>query len=317
MNKILKSTLLFFVLVGIFSCKEDESNTTYIVPFSEQAPIDDAVLRDFLSTNYYNEEEFSNAISIPGFQFDIKFSEEPTVTGYDSNGDGVIDGSDVDDTTVFNRQRLLDIVETKNIKIDDIDHNLYILRVVNGEGLDQPKFCDSTYLAYKGMNLNKETFDNALIPIWLDLAGTVKGFSESVSEFKTALGAPIDNGDGTFTYDKYGVGAVFMPSALGYYASPPSSIGLYSPLIFTLKVLRAVVGTDHDNDGVPSYLEDLNGDHFLLNDDTDLDRLADYKDINDDNDPVLTVDEDIDQDGDPTNDDTDGDGIPNYLDSDS
>jgi hypothetical protein len=317
MNRILKNTLLFFVLISLFSCKEDESTTTYIVPFSEQAPIDDAALREFLSTNYYNEEEFSNATSIPDFKFDIKFSEEPTVTGYDSNSDGVVDGSDVDDTTVFNRQSLLDLVETKIISIDDVEHNLYVLRVVNGEGADQPKFCDSTFLEYKGMNLNKEIFDNKLNPTWLDLAGTVRGFSESVSEFNTALGGPLDNGDGTFTYDKYGVGAVFMPSALGYYASPPSAIGLYSPLIFTLKVLRAVVGTDHDNDGVPSYLEDLNGDHFLSNDDTDLDRLANYTDANDDNDPVLTVDEDIDGDGDPTNDDTDGDGIPNYLDSDS
>jgi len=317
MSKILKSTLLFFVLIGIFSCKDDDSTTIEIVPFSEQAPIDDAALITFLSTNYYNEEEFSNASSIPGFKYDIKFSEEATVTGYDSNGDGVIDGSDVDNTTVFNRQSLLDIVETKIIDVDDVDHNLYVLRVVNGEGVDQPKFCDSTYLEYKGMDLDKEVFDSKLHPTWLDLSSTVRGFSESVSEFNTTSGTPVDNGDGTFTYSEYGVGAVFMPSALGYYAVPPSTIDYYAPLIFTLKIFKAVVGTDHDQDGIPSYLEDLDGDHILSNDDTDGDTIADYADTNDDNDPILTVDEDIDGDGDPTNDDTDGDGIPNYLDSDS
>ena len=85
------------------------------------------------------------------------------------------------------------------------------------------------------MTLDKIVFDNALNPVNLDLSVTVKGFSESVSEFNIATNT-VDNGDGTFTYQNYGVGAVFMPSALGYYSQGVSIITPYSPLIFKLKI---------------------------------------------------------------------------------
>ena len=72
MNKILKYTLFLFLLIGLFSCKEDESSTIYIVPYAEQEPIDNALIIDFLSTNYFNEEEFLNPIV--GFDFNLAAS---------------------------------------------------------------------------------------------------------------------------------------------------------------------------------------------------------------------------------------------------
>jgi hypothetical protein len=316
MNRISRNIILIVALVSLFSCKKDEEDFFELVDIADQAVVDDELLIDFLSTHYYNEEEFSNANNINDFNYDIEISEDAEVTGYDSNNDGVIDGNDIDDTTLFTRQRLIDIVETKTILDNDVNQNLYILRVRNGEGLEQPKFCDSTFLAYRGTELDLMTFDEQIRPVWLDLSTTVKGFSESISDnFKTASSS-TPNGDGTNTFTDFGVGAVFMPSGLGYFANPPASITVFAPLVFTFKVMN-MVNTDHDQDGVPTYVEDLDGDHNLENDDTDNDLIPNAADNNDDGDPILTINEDIDGDGDPTNDDTDGDGTPNYLDSDS
>lgn len=73
---------------------------------------------------------------------------------------------------------------------------------------------------------------------------------------------------------------------------------------------------DDDGDGIPTALEDLDGDGNPTNDDSDGDGIPNYLDEDDDNDGVFTKFEDIGEDGDPTNDDTDGDGTPDYLDAD-
>ena len=98
----------------------------------------------------------------------------------------------------------------------------------------------------------------------------------------------------------------------------------YSPLIFQIELFATSLN-DHDSDGVPSYLEDLNGDGFFTidvdeitdttDDDTDDNNILDYVDIDDDGDGVPTINEDIDGDGDPTN-DIGANGIPKYLDKD-
>ncbi|HMC01940.1 MAG TPA: hypothetical protein VKN14_12965, partial [Flavobacteriaceae bacterium] len=89
--------------------------------------------------------------------------------------------------------------------------------------------------------------------------------------------------------------------------------------------LFAMSVNDHDNDLVPSYLEDLNGDGEFTwdieeetdttDDDTDDNDIPDFFDPDDDGDGVLTRYEDIDGDGDPTN-DIGMNGIPKYLDKD-
>jgi len=357
MNRIIKSTILFLVLGGLFSCQEDDSATAiYVIPLEQQEPIDDVAIVEFLTNNYFNEEEFVTPPT--NFNFDIKFYLDETKAEVDANDDGdILDSNQV--VGGFTRTPLVDFVgtvingmtiETKTIAVSGVDHTLYILKVVQGQGLVQPRFCDQAFLSYEGITLDKEVFDNKLNPGELDLASTIKGFSESVSEFNIATGT-IDDGDGTFTYENYGVGAVFLPSGLGYYSVPPqgSIIEAYSPLIFKLKVL-GTTELDHDDDGVPTYVEDLNGDRDLNNDDTDLDGLPNYADNNDENDPVLTREEVTnkyviyDGDADPVllpgeeeidrvtdytevpnkititrriYKDTDGDGIFDYLDGDS
>jgi len=296
-QNILKVIIIAVVFISVFSCKKDDSTAeVYVKPLSEQAPIDDTALVTFLSTHYYNEEEFDNTASFPVgvFNYDIKFSIASTIDAIDIDGDGT---NEVDFSPAYNRTPLIDLVETKVITVSGVDHTLYILKERDDDMLPTPKFCDSTFLAYKGMDLELNQFDGQVNPIWLDLSQTVKGFSESASELNAATSF-VDNGDGTFTYNEFGIGAVFMPSGLGYYASAPAGIGSYSPLIFTFKIMGFNT-TDHDNDNVPTYLEDLNDDHDLTNDNTDGDSIYNFGD------------------GDPTNDDTDNDGVPNYLDADS
>jgi len=76
---------------------------------------------------------------------------------------------------------------------------------------------------------------------------------------------------------------------------------------------------DDDNDGVPTLLEDINGNGNLEDDDTDGDGIPNYKDADDDGDNVLTKRENPDLNDDGNVDDaqdTDGDTIPDYLDDD-
>jgi len=334
-QNILKFIIIAVVFIGLFSCKKDDESATeaYVVPLAEQAPIDNDKLVAFLTTHYYNEEEFDNVASFSAgtFNYDIEFSETAVINGIDIDGDGI---NEVDFSPAYNRTALINLVETKVITVSGVDHNLYILKERDNDALPTPKFCDSTFMVYKGMNLELTQFDGQVNPIWLDLSQTVKGFSESASELNTATSF-TSNGDGTYTYDEFGIGAAFIPSGLGYYAAPPASIGFYAPLIFTFKIMGYIV-TDHDHDNVPTYLEDLNGDHILTNDNTDGDTIYNFGDTDDDGDGVLTKYEDLEPDtdplvdadgdgdptndigdGDPTNDDSDNDGVPNYLDTDS
>lgn len=303
MNRIIKSTILFLVVISLFSCKnDDDTASAYIIPLSEQAPVDDAAIIEFLTNNYFNEEEF---ITPPtDFNFDIKFYGNETITGVDENGDGdILDTNEIAgghtrkplsyyiDVDPLLPQNNGITIETETINVRGVDHTLYILKVIQGQGVGQPKFCDEALLSYEGITLDKNVFDNAhsFDPSNFDLTAVIKGFSESASKFNVASGAN-DNGDGTITYQNYGVGAAFMPSGLGYYSDFRTNIPVYSPLIFKLKVYGATE-LDHDNDGVPTYVEDLNGDHDLENDDTDSDGIFNFRDVNDENDPVLTREE--------------------------
>jgi hypothetical protein len=124
---------------------------------------------------------------------------------------------------------------------------------------------------------------------------------------------------------------------LGYFSGSADGIAPFTNLIFKFELYQYEVN-DHDNDNVPSYLEDVDGNGYVRDgsvDDSDGDQIANFLDTDDDGDGVLTINEDLEPDtdlnvdsdgdgdptndigdGDPTNDDTDGDGIPNYLDTD-
>jgi hypothetical protein len=103
---------------------------------------------------------------------------------------------------------------------------------------------------------------------------------------------------------------------MGFANIPQNGIPQNSPLIFRIKLFASRI-VDHDFDGIPSFMEDLNGNFNINDDDTDGDQFPNYLDTNDDADLILTFDEiTVNPDGTITFPDCDGDGIPDYLDKD-
>ncbi len=286
----------------VFSCNKEDDDSPEIIPprdRGEQAIVDDQALIEYLSTHFYNYEEFEN----PDEDFDY-------VVRFDTIAD-----ENQGKTPIIDSDKLL----TKTVNYRGVDQQLYVLVAREGAG-EKPSFADSTLVSYQGELLDGSVFDSRLkTPTWFNLTayvqagvngnsiipGPVEGFAEGLEEFRAASGFVV-NPDNTIKWNNdFGVGAIFMPSGLGYFSSPQSGIPAYSPIIFAINMYR-VNEADHDRDGVASLLEDLDGDGDLFNDDTDGDGLPNFSDADDDGDGRLTKDELGDK---------NEDGIPDYLDS--
>lgn len=299
----------------VFSCDKDDDNGIETVPPRDRGEVaieDDQELIDFLSTHFYNYEDFEN----PGEGFDY-------VVQFDT-----IAGENSDKTPIIESDKLF----TKTVNYQGVDQQLYILKVREGEG-QKPASTDSTLVAYRGELVSNDVFNSNLkSPIWFNLSGyavrnsntggvsrgggTIKGFAEGLQEFRAATGYEVQPDNTIKWTDDYGIGAIFMPSGLAYFNNPQSGIPSYSPLIFTIKMFH-VNEADHDGDGVPSYLEDLDGDGDPFNDDTDGDGLPNHSDPDDDGDGKPTREEiEIMEDGAVILTDSNNDGTPDYLDPD-
>jgi len=298
--KIYKVSVFVIMSVLMLSCKKDDDGGIVIRDLGEVAIEDDAEIVEYLETHFYNYEAFET----PPEGFDYKIVID-TIAGANAS-----------------KTPLMDQVTTRTITVADVDHKLYYLIARQGVG-ENPHTSDRATLIYRGSLLSGDRFDVANVPVSFDLVGdgvtsfgVVRGFREFVKELKIGSGS-VSNPDGTVTYNNdYGIGAVFMPSGLGYFANAQSSIPAYSPLVFTMAVFE-FEPIDHDGDGILSYLEDLDGDANPNNDNTDEDNRPNYLDTDDDGDGVLTRFEiTINEDGSITYTDCDGDGIPDYLDSD-
>ena len=291
---MLKKTLLkFYLFILPFSaCQKNEGS---VVPRDVQVQTieDNEALVTYLQTHFYNYQDFENDPDNHKIEISLDSLTE-------KNSDKIA---------------LWDQVVTKFVDTEDsdqniVEHKLYYLIIKKGLGT-MPSSVDSTFVSYKGSLLNGDVFDDRDYPIWFDLVNVVRGFRESLPEFNE--GNFTINEDGTFDFDNYGKGLIFMPSALGYYSSANSNIPAYSPLIFSVNLHR-VNHSDHDRDGVLSIKEDINGDGNPLNDDTDGDGLPNMNDFDDDGDGIPTFNE-LDKDKDGIPDDTDNNGTPDYLDA--
>ncbi|SHJ32704.1 hypothetical protein SAMN04487911_11757 [Arenibacter nanhaiticus] len=305
--------ILFLALIVtfVYSCKKDDGGSS-IPPtpprlLSEVAVENDAEIKTFLETHFYNYEAFEN----PTEDFDYRIVID-TIAGVNSEKTPLIDQVKIEVVKVSTSDLRLGaeaIVET------DIPHNLYYLIAREGEGVS-PTSVDSVYVNYQGTALSGDIFDSQIgAPVWFDLPGLVNGFRKGITKFKTG-GEVQENGDGTYTVPGSGIGMLFIPSGLGYFNGSATGKS-YDPLVFEINLL-AMKSSDHDGDGVITALEDLDGDGDLFNDDTDGDKFPNYMDKDDDGDGVSTRDEiEIDAEGNVTFPDTDGDGIPDYLDADT
>ena len=302
--------VIFSVLLSIFfiSCKSDDDNGVEIIPprdQGEQSIADDEAIISYLKTHFYNKEDFDNPSN--GFDYKIRFD---TIAGENSNKTPLMDS---------------DLLSSEIITRNEVNYTIYILKIREGAGA-HPTFADSTFQNYKGELLNRTIFDNTVNPVWFDHPGTmtqdnpgiaVTGLTRALTQFGEASSFTV-NSDNTVSWsDDFGIGAVFVPSGLAYFATSRPTIPVYSPLIFSFQLYR-VNEADHDGDGIPSYMEDLDGDGDLTNDDTDGNRVPNYLDADDDGDGTPTRDEIIiNEDGSIEFPDTSVNGIPDYLDPDT
>lgn len=310
MKNYFGTVLVILATISVFtSCKKDDAPEDNFIPArdrAEEAPLSQAIIEEYLDTHFYNYEDFANPPA--NFDFQIKFD---TIAGANANKTPL-------------REQVTSKMVPDRIK-DGLEYKLYYLNVAQGGG-DRPNFPDIATITYDGIWINKEEetiaytkrFDASIIPVRFDLTGIVNGLQDALIEFNGATEV-ITNPDGSLSFENYGIGAVFMPAGLGYYVNPPaaSAIPTYAQLIFTFQLYEKEEG-DQDNDGVPSRIEDRNGNKIEEDDDTDGDTIPNYLDTDDDNDGRPTRDEiEIDADGNITFPDEDGDGIVDYLDSDS
>ncbi|MFD2698541.1 FKBP-type peptidyl-prolyl cis-trans isomerase [Mesonia sediminis] len=295
-------------LIVIAACSPDDDGGSKVKlrDYAEVYEENRVEIEEYLKTHYFKVRTDINNPSLKEIVFDT------------------IAGANADKVSIFDSPEL----KSKTITTNDVNYTLYYLQVRKGaETAYQPTFADNAIAGYAGYRLNGDNFDGSVNPVEFTLptslnGSVIRGFMLGLIEFRGASDF-TENSDGTITYaDDYGIGAVFIPSGLGYYATPPSaSIRAYEPIMFTFQ-LYAGKQMDHDNDGIPSYLEDKNNNMFF-DDDSDGDRIPDFNDPDDDNDGVPTADEievnDLNEDGIITADeidfiDTDNDGTPDYLD---
>ena len=276
--------IIAILLVTVLSCQKDEEETFEIElrDRTEEAATSQQEIETYLSTHFYNYEEFQN----PTPDFDMKIIFD-TIAG--ANTDKI---------------PLMDQVSSKTVKDaleEDLSYKLYYLTAIQGGG-ESPNFPDLASITYRGTYLNNDTndsngnpinssdiFDSAFSPLRLDLNTIVVGLRDVLVEFQAAADN-IANPDGTTTYTNFGVGAAFIPTGLGYFFSTDNGIPIYSQLIFTFQMMESQVG-DQDSDKIPSIYEDINSNGTVFDDDTNNDGEPNFADADDDGDGRLTINE--------------------------
>ncbi|WP_298536710.1 FKBP-type peptidyl-prolyl cis-trans isomerase [uncultured Algibacter sp.] len=310
MNLIRISLLTFCFVIGLASCKKDDNDGFVPEPIrdrTEQQAADKDSIIQYLENHYYNASIFDDY--------------EPNVSSKDLIITELVAGEDIPD----GQRLLIDDVVTKDVTFADTEYEIWYIDLNDKKSDPEPSptFADNVIVTYEGFTLDGDVFDSAVTPTNFDLTTLIPGWRKVLPDFKVAENF-MENEDGTVSYVNHGVGIMFVPSGLAYFSTGTTAgIGPYEPINFKFDLLQKYEN-DHDNDNVPSYKEDLNGDgEFTLNtsaderdgDDTDNNGTPDYFDADDDGDGVPTINEDIDKDGDPTN-DIGKNGIPKYLDPD-
>lgn len=313
-----KGVILFIAVLTILSsCNNDDEVSVVSAPPRSMAEVEaenDATIREYLQTHYYNYEEFENPD--PDFNYKIVLD---TIAGLTEDKIPLIDQVSSMTISVSSESFFLDVDET-------VDHTLYYVAARPGTA-GSPTVADSTLVKFEGQLLSGEIFDGNSTYTWQYLPFFLRGYAAGISNFNVGEEI-ISNPDGTSEIVGSGIGLMFLPSGLAYFNNPPlgSGIGAYEVLVFQVNTGLYVENTDYDNDGVPSMIEDLNSNGNLSDDNTDesqelssgLGFVPNHLDVDDDQDGTLTRDEIvIDNQGNISFPDADGDGIPDYLDADS
>lgn len=289
---IVAATALSFLTI---SCEKDDDGTVPIRNYSEQYAKDLGHLETFLKTHTIQVSQSNLAMDDQNVNF-VSVPESNT-------------------NTLWNNPNL----SFRMVRAHGIEYKVYFLKMREGGGDDpsnlaaRPCNVDAVYAAYHGhylyahetenangtinTMLNLNSFEHSPMPNQvLALENLVRGWGEIMPQFRA--GTSINQPGEPMNFSNFGAGIMFLPSGLGYYNQTNSSIPAYVPLIFSFKLFD-VTRLDQDMDGIPSYLEDIDGDGYIYHyteadgfgvnpDDTDGDGVPDYRDVDDDGDTVLT-----------------------------
>jgi len=272
--------IVSLVLIAVFaiSCKDDDVNVPEVElrDRGEQQLADSDSLVDYLSTHYYNSDFFLTGTNHK--YSDIVISE-------------LGEGEDVP----AGHTLLIEAVEIHTTTYEDTDYDYYVLRLNQGGG-ESPRFTDQVRMRYEGFTLvDGIVFDSLATPEDLFLTGSgfnpglIRAWQLIIPMFNCA--DSFMNSGGITNYNNFGLGVMFVPSGIAYFSGTASgSIASYSNLVFKFELLQ-YEEVDHDADGIPSYVEDLDANLDVLDNDTDEDLAPNYVDQDDDNDGVLTFNE--------------------------
>lgn len=310
--------VLICFAVTFTSCKKDDDDDVIVVPpslLSDVAPEDDETIKEFLNTHFYNYEDFENNPEGYGVDYEIVID---TIAGDNAGKKPLME--DAVPFTLLVSSSHFGLTEEE----EDIPHTYYFIEVREGEG-GSPTYADSTLVKYQGSALDGTLFDESQDFVWQELPSTYRGYGDGISNLKSGTSDQIiENSDGTYQISNSGLGIIVIPSGLAAFNGSVGSAGTYAPVLFKVELGLFVEDTDSDNDGIPSIQEDLNGNRYLFDDNTNLDEesfspLPNFRDPDDDGDGVSTWSEITDDDGNiifpyP---DSDGDGTPDYLDPDT
>ena len=260
MNKFKFYFIVTITTLSLFSC--DKNDPVEITPpraYAEQYKTDIADIEKYLNTYYIT------VVNNPGKTDD----QDVTITKIPDGGTQRSIMSYKDATTY---PKLL----FRTVKLHDVDYKLYYLVLRPGIG-ESPCNVDGVFTSYRGDYLQRVAattttpvtpeyisatkFEEIKFPqSFFSLYSTVSGWGETFPQFKK--GTFTTNNDGSVSYYDFGAGVMFLPSGLAYYNNGAGSIPAYSPLVFSFK-LYEIQRLDQDNDGVPSFQEDLNGDGYV------------------------------------------------------
>jgi hypothetical protein len=286
MNKIKNIFAFAIISIILYSCSNTNSIAVDDFDYEAQALIDNDTLVQFLKNHYFDT---------------IVDSVKAIVSGQ---------------TPLYENISSMEVTE------NDIAYTLYYY--VNNIGTPTiekgtPTVMDSVLVKYYGQRIVKTDSISTVFDYnegkWFTLNTVIRGWSHGFTNFKG--GDNITN-NGPITYENGGKGILFIPSGLAYGNIGSGNILSNECIFFYIDLYDFVKDTDHDNDGIPSIMEDPDGNGDPRDDDTDLDGVANYFDADDDNDGVSTINEDANGDGNPANDfnDPNNTDLPDYLNSD-
>ncbi|WP_437399574.1 FKBP-type peptidyl-prolyl cis-trans isomerase [Flagellimonas lutimaris] len=314
----MKYRVLFFLCFAatLLSCNKDDGNDVIEVPpslLSDVSPEDDATIKEFLNTHFYNYDDFTT----PPEGFDYKIVID-TIAGDNADKRPMMEDAVAVTLNVSSGQLGLSSEE------ENIPHTYYYIEVMEGGG-GSPTYADSTLVRYQGSALDGTLFDESQDFIWQELPTTYRGYGDGISNMNAGTpGQVVENADGTYEILDRGMAIIVMPSGLAAFNRSVGAAGTYAPVLFKVELGLFVEDTDSDNDGIPSIMEDLNNNRYLLDDNTNLDEerfnpAPNFRDPDDDGDGVSTRKEISDDNGNIISPypDADGDGVPDYLDPDS